>query len=130
MASQPRAQDSTDKVIWLPHSLGEASGSSGYTAAESTNSGDGGGGGDPMIDIAGLKQNVGFLNWAVAAIFSLGLASIVGSYVLLDGEMHDVNEQVAGQVKTLEAIEKSVIRIEDKVDGNQLKASDSAKPTR
>lgn len=92
--------------------------------ASTTSSGNSGGtGGEPMIDIAGLKQNVGFLNWAVATIFALGLAAIIGSYLLLNGELGQLDRTVAGQTATLSGMEKTLGRIEDRINGDQPQGS-------
>ena len=80
-----------------------------------------------MIDIVGLKQNVSFLNWAVGTIFVLGLTAIIGSYLLLNADIGELNKSVAGQASTLSAIERSVTRIEDKMDGDQPQGSSSDK---
>ena len=47
-----------------------------------------------MIDIAGLKKNVGFLNWATGIIFVSGLTAIILSYLLLAGRIDDRYDKI------------------------------------
>lgn len=51
------------------------------------NKGGGGGfsGGEIVTDIAGLKKNVGFLNWIAAA----GVAALIALYLLLSSQIGD-----------------------------------------
>lgn len=51
-----------------------------------------------MIDIAGLKKNVGFLNWAVGTIFGLGLAAIVISYLMLADRIDDRYDRISDKL--------------------------------
>ena len=51
-----------------------------------------------MIDIAGLKKNVGFLNWALGTTFLLGLAAIITSYVMLSGQIGDRYDRVGDKL--------------------------------
>jgi hypothetical protein len=48
-----------------------------------------------MIDVAGLKKNVGFLNWAVGIIFASGLGAIVVSYLMLSHDIGDLSKESA-----------------------------------
>ena len=97
-------------------------------------SGGSGGGTDAMIDIAGLKKNVGFLNWATGALFVGGLSA----FLILDGRISDkiltvardvteIKVEQARQAATLVAINGTLEKIDKKVDENDSAAL--AKPS-
>lgn len=94
----------------------------------------GGGVGDHLIDIAGLKQNVRFLNWAVGTMFLLGLGAIIGSYLLLAQSIEDLGKDLdrsilqlstesASQGATLSNLEDSLARIEGRIDADLSRGS-------
>jgi len=72
-----------------------------------------------VSDLAGLKKNVGFLNWAVGVMFILGLSAIGTTYVLLSGDLSNLNASVSGQSASIGAMGKTLDRIEERIDGNQ-----------
>jgi hypothetical protein len=94
-----------------------------------------------MIDIAGLKKNVGFLNWAVGIIFLSGLTAIIVSFLTLNDKIDnrfdradDRGQQIEQKVEQVrfEAVEQKadVKAILERVSGDQPRPGDRAKPTR
>ena len=74
-----------------------------------------------MIDIAGLKKNVGFLNWAMGIIFVSGLTAIILSYLLLAGRIDDRYDKigtkldhVTDQISDLRVSVSSIGKTDDK----------------
>ncbi len=55
-----------------------------------------------MSDIAGLKKNVGFLNWAVGLMFLAGLGSILASFLVLDDRINDRFERADDRAGRIE----------------------------
>jgi hypothetical protein len=103
--------------------------------------GAGGGGQDAIIDIAGLKKNVGFLNWAVGIIFLSGLSAIIVSFLTLNDKIDnrfdradDRSRQIEQKVEQvrLDAVEQKadVEAILERVSGDRPKPGDRTKPTR
>lgn len=101
-----------------------------YTGATNSNIGRNGGSGgfnngngdgfgeNPMIEIVGLRQNVKFLNWAIASIFLGGIGLIWAQHGLLDNKVEgvrkdvaEVQKSVAGQTATLQGIDANVSRL-------------------
>lgn len=76
-----------------------------------------------MSEIAGLKKNVGFLNWALGTMFVLGLGAIGGTYVSLSGQVSEVDKSVAGQSAAIAGVARTVERIEDRINGSQSQGS-------
>lgn len=73
------------------------------------------------MDIAGLKKNVGFLNWAVGIIFLSGLSALVALYFLLASRIDDRYE------KTGDKLDQIVDRISDlRIAVASASASDSS----
>jgi hypothetical protein len=104
MANNPlRAANSND---WRP-AIVDAQGNP-YVGVRSAVSNDlsntiGSGDGNPPImehavDIAGLKKNVGFLNWAVAITFLSGLTALVFIYFNLSGLIDNRYERLDGKL--------------------------------
>lgn len=88
-----------------------------------SNTGGGGGasGGDPMIDIAGLKKNVGFLNWvagiatvAIVALYFILTAQIDNRFDKVDDPLDQIGRDVAAQTATLSEIDRRLGRLEDR----------------
>lgn len=78
-------------------------------------------GSDAMIDIAGLKKNVGFLNWAAGIIFLSGLAAIVASYLMIAGKIEDRYDRIGDKIENVSS------QITDlRVQMIEVKASDDA----
>lgn len=73
---------------------------------------------DEADEIAGLKKNVGFLNWAVGIMFVSGLGAIATSYVMLANDIRQLTAETSARGSTLASIEKSLERIEGKVDAD------------
>jgi hypothetical protein len=78
----------------------------------------GNGGDDMKTPFENLKQNVKFLNWALAAMFFGGVALIGSLHLLLDGKIEgvrkdvvDVQKSLAAQEATLNAIDANVSRL-------------------
>lgn len=70
-------------------------------SAGSVSSGDGDGS-STVSDIAGLKKNVGFLNWAVGLMFLAGLGSILASFLVLDDRINDRFERADDRAGRIE----------------------------
>ena len=55
----------------------------------------GGGGGDTLVaDVAGLKQNVGFLNWAAGLLFVAGVSGFLILQGQLDAKITPINDKL------------------------------------
>lgn len=81
-----------------------------------------------MIEIAGLKKNVGFLNWATGLIFLSGLGAILGSYLMLAGKIEDRYDRIGDKIEGVsqQLGDMRVQLTEAKVNDNP-KGSDRAK---
>lgn len=67
-----------------------------------------------MSDIAGLKKNVGFLNWASAALLTAGVAA----FFMLDASVEDVASDVV-EIKIQSARQSALLEsIAQKLDGD------------
>jgi hypothetical protein len=93
-----------------------------------------GGDGDMKTPFEKLLQNVRFLNWAVGAIFSLGLVAIVSSFLILDGRINDrfdklgdkvgsVQMTVSAQTATIDGMKRSLDKIEERLDDDKPQGS-------
>lgn len=86
------------------------------------------GGHEPMIEIAGLKKNVGFLNWATGLIFLSGLAAILASYLMLAQKIEDRYDRIGDKIEGVsqQIGDMRVQLTEAKANGNS-QGSDRAK---
>ena len=95
------------------------------------NTGGGGGasGADPMTDIAGLKKNVGFLNWAVGILFLSGLGAILASYLLLAERIDSRYDRVGDKIDNVstQIADLRVAVTEVKANGDTQRSSGKGK---
>lgn len=73
-----------------------------------------------MIDIAGLKKNVGFLNWvasiapvAIVALYFILTTQIDSRFDKVDIPLNQIGREVSAQTATLDAIDRRLGRVED-----------------
>lgn len=86
------------------------------------------GGGEPMIEIAGLKKNVGFLNWATGLIFLSGLTAIVASYLMLAAKIEDRYDRIGDKIEGVsQQIGDLRVQLTEAKANGHSKGSDRAK---
>lgn len=89
----------------------------------------GGGGGETVMDIAGLKKNVAFLNWVAAA----GAAALIALYFILANQIDDgaresrvslqrVSEQLSDVRVAVASQSADIKAVLEKVDGSKSQA--------
>ena len=89
----------------------------------SYDSGGGGGSGSSLVeDMAGLKKNVGFLNWALGIMYVAGLSAIISSYFLLDGRIDTRFDKADAKIERLsdQASDLKFLMITEAADTRRL----------
>ncbi len=143
MASRPHSVEFASGPNWEPRVINGSGGAgSRYTHVGDTNGG-GGSGGDPMIDIAEIKQSLSLL-WKISlGAITAGIFGFVGLFFILDDRLQgrfdiaderlqEIREKVAGQSATLEAISKNIERLSEtkgQRNADQPQGSGATKPT-